>query len=226
MSLYLDNWLYCNILYEWLIFCFIINLTTGKEFIKMKKTLLISIFLCVFASSAWSLAVLNPNLTNVGDPDSFIAAELKGNLPTNSGNGELDELTWINLVLHTSFTLDDFNKTETPQGSGWLQTYNDAGTAIVPYTYAFDFGTSNPMYFLVKTGNLQAANDYRYFLFANENELLNWGVINLQGYNLLQIGKISHVDTAGGAPVPEPTTLILLGTGLLGLAGLRRKIKK
>jgi hypothetical protein len=38
--------------------------------------------------------------------------------------------------------------------------------------------------------------------------------------------SISEIELISGNPVPEPTTLLLLGSGLIGLIGFRRKFKK
>ena len=39
-------------------------------------------------------------------------------------------------------------------------------------------------------------------------------------------GEILFQGTLDIAPVPEPTTMLLLGSGLIGLAGFRRKFRK
>ena len=46
-----------------------------------------------------------------------------------------------------------------------------------------------------------------------------------QGYGM-DITQFTTGSATSSAPVPEPATLLLLGSGLLGLAGFRKKFKK
>jgi hypothetical protein len=44
---------------------------------------------------------------------------------------------------------------------------------------------------------------------------------------LPDVGRLSHITYFGtpSAPVPEPSTMLLLGVGIVGLAGFKKKFK-
>lgn len=104
-----------------------------------------------------------------------------------------------------------------------------------PYDSKDDFR----LYFSIKAGT-------GYNLFAmkdswNQNQAIDWSTLNdffrddsdLDNLNGAGLSHISFwkqyltLDTPGESPVPEPATLILLGFGMIGLAGIsRRRLRK
>lgn len=103
--------------------------------------------------------------------------------------------------------------------------YADSGnTNIVPNVYATTL-PDDPDYYIIKFGNLKIDPvNWDTYLFKN-NTSSDYAVIDLSSLggdiNNINIGKVSHVGV-----VPEPSTLLLAGCGLLGLAGYGRKWTK
>jgi hypothetical protein len=134
----------------------------------------------------------------LGDLDEFIACDPKvGSLEA--------ELNWINSKTPTDYS-SAFKSSENVD-----VMYNGTG-------YYFEFEGTVPEYYLVKNQGYMA-------LYKN---LSNFQVAYFDPMECFKIGddlQISHY-TGVGQSVPEPSTVFLLGLGLVGLAGLgRKKIK-
>ncbi len=95
-------------------------------------------------------------------------------------------------------------------GDNYHYVVNEQGTE----EEAVQFVISNPP----SVGSI----DPSWFWWWQEGDMMNpayWGTIGFGSYN-------SYYAKITAASIPEPTTVLLLGIGLVGLAGVRRKLKK
>jgi hypothetical protein len=137
----------------------------------------------------------------------------------------------INSILLSSIvgTYDYLYKNDVDEGASgplsgsydtqYFNTPSDPSDAVISWIEGTPI-VGDPAYLLVKDGNQSPA----WYLF--DLTALNWNgmeTIILEGFWPLQ-GAISHVALYGSSVgVPEPATVLILGAGLLGMAGISRK---
>lgn len=119
--------------------------------------------------------------------------------------------SWIDTFVHCEWWFLEWNDWEREElldgeSNNGLTTYHFSTNFIVP-------------------GNLVDVDPNGSIAFSL-NETAGWFGDNTDTWLSVDNVVVDDGTGNGTAPVPEPTTLMLLGSGLIGLAGFRKKMKK
>ena len=187
---------------------------------EMKRFL---IFLCAvmlvfgMVGSASAIPILN-NGIDLDDAGNLYGTYINSGslLFTQGGNNDGNNLEDVEMLVENelAYNADDFDLTVTSMS----YSSDDGG-----FTGLWN---ANPEDTLISFYAVKAGRGYAMYQVYPAEGTGSWSTYDLWVTGLYNNGadlEISHYTGYNSAPVPEPTTILLMGTGLLGLVGYGRK---
>lgn len=199
----------------------------------MKKSLVLMLlsFLCVFLLCSTSEAFVNGTFDSNADGWTWENIDGAGGWRATGGNPDGNFILNDNGNVSTDPTISQIVTGLT--SSSWYTLTGDFAYVYSSYgsASALSFGIfadGTQIDALSHPGAEGVWGSFSYDIFATDTDILFAFKGEMNGDDsAYRIDNISLTLTGGQSnPVPEPATMLLLGSGLIGLAGFRRKLKK
>lgn len=161
------------------------------------------------------------NLANA--KDSLSSTAMAGSDSINVGTNVASDFSSGNATIKPAGDDPLYTVTFTPENATLFGDFSFRGqlSEAGSVTVTVQDNQNNPEQFFTFGPFAANTNFTRIGIISTDNETIKWVSVTSSGWKESKLFEFS-LNTNNGTPLPEPTTMLLLGLGLVGLAGARR----